>query len=165
MMRLIVPLLLLAGCAVAFPKVTMLFREPDSYEAEVTCCRDVVNTRHYYRDVVRVSALYLSSHVRNVHSGLSIPEHEDVRVTLLEETSAGLISLVAKGSFSGVAEPQKLLRIPISYTTNTASQFIFQFSFGASLTYPQYPLSNSPVAPFNSTNNYHILGVEYEYIE
>ncbi|XP_049948047.1 uncharacterized protein LOC126456337 [Schistocerca serialis cubense] len=164
MIKQAVCLLLLTGCAVAYPKVTMLFREPDSYLGEVQCCHGIFNTPHYYNDVYQVTALYLSSHIRNSSSLEIGPEPQNIRVTMSEQPPGGEWKVVASYNYTEVAEPLQLLRIPMSYTTNTASWFIFEIWYGGALTYPQYSPFNIPVAPYNTTFNYYILGMDYEYL-
>ncbi|XP_049854053.1 uncharacterized protein LOC126335137 [Schistocerca gregaria] len=166
MIRQAVSLLLLAGCAVAYPQVTMMFRDHKVYQAEVRCCDGIFNTPHYYRRVFNVSALYLSSHVRRAGTGMMLPEQQDIRVTVTELPSGGFTRTVATASYSQVAAPEQLLRLPISYTTNTASMFMFEIRFDEELTYPQYAPSNAPDAPFyDNVFNLYIVGMDYEYVD
>ncbi|XP_049854046.1 uncharacterized protein LOC126335129 [Schistocerca gregaria] len=164
MIKQTVTLLLLIACAAAYPKVSMLFRDTQNYVGEAQCCVGIFNTPHTYKDVYRVTALYLSSHLRNLENNTVGTMQQDIHITMSQQISDGVWHVVSAYNYTEVAEPLQLLRIPVDYTTNTQSGFIFEIWYGGPLSYPLYSPYNIAVAPYNTSFNYFILGMDYEYL-
>ncbi|XP_049800930.1 uncharacterized protein LOC126235986 isoform X6 [Schistocerca nitens] len=164
MLRHALALLLIAAVGSAsYPKITVLFQDPADYADEMKCCMGAFNTPHNYTGAYQVNALYLSSHVRN-YATLEIgPEQQNIRITM-SETPYGVSDwkVVATATYSEVAEPLQLLRVPISYKTDPSKYYLFEISYGGSYTYPTYSSIDISAGPYKTSYNAFILGIDYE---
>ncbi|XP_046991498.1 uncharacterized protein LOC124596410 [Schistocerca americana] len=168
MLRQAVTLMFLAVIASAsYPKITVVFQDPLDYQAESKCCMGAFDTPHRYDGEYQVTALYLTSHVRNYVTLEIGPEVQDIRIKMSEWLAgADGWTVVGTGNYSQLADPVQLLRVPISYKTTPNATYLFEIIYYGSYTYPVYWYMDVSAGPYNTTYNSNpfIIGIEYEYL-